>query len=173
LTGDAEFIGHTVATWAASRLGKLSKNLPEELAIEIKRELPATPAELLKSAIVTEMFDTAPFKGVLTVLQSGTQVLAESCFAILPVFAPPAVDQLPSAISVAAKEVGDALSRIRRAIDFGRWQKMNKDVVNAAVMAVITKKNPSAEPITDDRAEDGIFRPDIDPAGADRVAPSS
>jgi hypothetical protein len=149
LTGDAELIGHTVATWAASRLGKLSKNLPEELAIEIKRELPETPAELLKSAIVTEMFDTAPFKGVLTVLQPGTLALAESCFAILPVFASSAVDQLPCVISVAAKEVGDALSRIRRAIDFGRWQKTNKDVVNAAVMAVITKKNPNAEPITD------------------------
>jgi hypothetical protein len=149
LTGDAEFIGHTVATWAASRLGKLSKNLPEELAVEIKRNLPAAPTELLKSAITTELFDTAPFEGVLTVLQPGTRALTESCFAALPAFASPAVAGLPAAISAAAKEVGDALSRIHRAIDFGRWQKTNKDSVNAAVMAVITKKNPNAEPISD------------------------
>src|SRR5262249_17334195 len=28
------------------------------------------------------------------------------------------------------------------------WQKENRDVVNAAVMGVITKKNPNAEPVT-------------------------
>jgi hypothetical protein len=58
--------GHTVVTWAASRLGKLSKNVPEELAVEIKRDLPASPTDLLVSAIATELFDTTPFKGALS-----------------------------------------------------------------------------------------------------------
>ncbi len=47
LSGDAELIGHTVATWTASRLGKLSKSVPEELAVELKRNLPTAPADLL------------------------------------------------------------------------------------------------------------------------------
>jgi len=149
LTGDAELIGHTVATWAVSRLGKLSNNLPEELAVEIKRDLPATPTDLLISAIATELFDTASFKSVLAVLQPGTRTLAESCFAALPSFAPSAADGLAGAISSAVKEVDDALSRIHRAISFGRWQKTHRDAVNAAVMAVITKKNPSSGLITD------------------------
>ncbi len=56
---------------------------------------------------------------------------------------------LPAAISHAAKDVSDALSRIHRAISFGRWQKANKDAVNAGVLAVITKKNSDAEPVND------------------------
>lgn len=149
LTGNAELIGHTVATWAASRLGKLSKNVPEELAVEIKRDLPAAPTNLLISAIATELFDTTPFKGVLATLQPGTSTLAKSSFAALPAFSPPTMEGLPAAISVTAKEVNDALSRIQSAISFGRWQNTHKDTVNAAVMAVITKKNPNTEPITD------------------------
>ncbi|MDP1701728.1 MAG: hypothetical protein Q8L53_12325 [Aestuariivirga sp.] len=149
LSADAELIGHTVVTWAASRLGKLSQNVPEELALEIKRDLPAVPTDLLNSAIATELFDTTPFKGVLSVLQAGTRMLAKTCFEALPAFAPPATDRLPAAITATAKDVGDALARIHRAISFGRWQKEHKDVVNAAVLAVITKQNPRAEPITD------------------------
>ena len=149
LTGDAELIGHTVATWTASRLGKLSKSLPEELAVEIKRDLPAGPIELLKSAIATELFETTPFEGVLSALQPSTLALVESCFAALPTFAPRAVDELPAAIAVAGKDLDDGLTRVRRAIDFGRWQMTNKDAVNAAILKVITKKNPNAEPITD------------------------
>jgi AAA domain-containing protein len=149
LTGDAELIGHTVSTWAASRLGKLARNVPEELAVEIKRNLPAAPTHLLISAIATELFDTTPFKGVLAVLQPATRTLAESHFAALPAFAPLAVDGLPAAISTVAGEIGDALSRIHKAISFGRWQKAHKEAVNAAVMAVITQKSLNAEPVTD------------------------
>jgi len=150
LSGDAELIGHTVATWAASRFGKLSKNLPEELAIEIKRDLPASPTDLLISAITKELFDTSPFKGALAVLQPATHTLAADRLTTLPAFVPLPVEELPASISGAAKEVGNALARIRHAIGFGRWQKVNKDKVNGAVMAIITKKNPNAGPVTDD-----------------------
>jgi hypothetical protein len=85
--------------------------------------LPAAPADLLIAAITTELFDAAPFKGVLAVLQPGMRALAEDCFAALQAFEPPAVDGLPAAISTPASEVGDALSRIDRAISFGRWRK--------------------------------------------------
>ena len=148
LAGDAELIGHTVATWAASRLGRLSKNLPEELVIEIKRDLPSTPIELLRSAITTELFNTAPFKGVLTVLHADTRTLVKQHFAPLPAFEALGVNELPFAIAVAAQGLGDALSRIRRAISFGSWQRVNQDAVNAAIMAIITKKNQNAEPVT-------------------------
>ena len=148
-TSDAELIGHTVATWAASRLGRLSKTLPEELAVEIKRDLPESPIDLLISAIAAELFDTAPFKGALSVLQPAARTLAEASFATLPAFEQPVVDELPAPISIAAIELGDALARIHRAISFGHWQKTNRDNVNAAVMSVITKKNPNNEPITD------------------------
>jgi hypothetical protein len=150
LTGDAELIGHTVVTWATSRLGKLSKNVPEELAVEIKRDLPVSPTDLLISAITRELFDTSPFKGALAVLEPATHTLAADRFAVLPAFGPPVLEGLPASISVAAKEVRDALARIHRAISFGRWQKTHKDDVNAAVMAIITKKNPNAGPVTDD-----------------------
>ena len=149
LTSDAELIGHTVTTWTASRLGKLAKNLPEELAVEIKRDLPPAPSDLLTSAIATELFDTAPFKGVLAALQPATRTLTEDCLAALPAFAPSPMRGLPTEISASAKEVGDALSRMHRAIGFGRWQKTHEDAVSAAIMAIITKENPNAEPVTD------------------------
>lgn len=70
LSHDSELLGHTVMTWAASRLGKLSKNAPGELAIEVKRSLPATPIDLLITAATTELFSTMPFVGTLAVLRS-------------------------------------------------------------------------------------------------------
>src|SRR5260221_4370585 len=149
LSSAAELIGHTVVTCAACRLGRLSKNVPEELAVEIKRDLPASPTNLLVSAIATELFDTSPFKGALSVLQPATRALAAGRFAALPAFAPPAADRLPASISAATQEVGDALARIHRAISFGRWQKTHKGEVNVAVMAGISEENPPPGPITD------------------------
>jgi hypothetical protein len=148
LAGDAELIGHTISTWAVSRLGKLSKDTPEALAVEIKRDLPSAPTDLLNTAISTELFATESFKGVLAVLQHSTQDLAKSAFAALPQFAPPPTDGLPDPLAEAAKPVADALSRIHRAISFSRWQKANRDAVNAAILSVVTKKNPEAKAIT-------------------------
>jgi AAA domain-containing protein len=148
LAADSELIGHTIDSWAASRLGMLSKNLPQQLALEIKRELPPAPTDLLISAIANELFDAVPFKGALAILKPDTRILAESCFATLPVLANPALDRLPKPISAEVQEVDDALSRIQRAISFGQWQKTNRAAINDAVLAVITKKNPLNLPVT-------------------------
>ncbi len=110
---------------------------------------PLGPADLLASAITTELFDTASFKTVLAVLQQSTRNLATESFSTASSLHTTCGRWTSTPISAAATELAAVLSRLHRAISFSRWQKEHKTAVNTAVLAVITKKNPSAQPITD------------------------
>jgi AAA domain len=145
--GNAELVSHTITSWEQSRLGQLSKTLPEALSNELRRDLPAAPSSLLKSGLVAELFDTSPFKGTLAVLREATRNLADGVLGELLVFRRPAGRSLPPALNGAARDLELAIQRADIALCFSNWQQTNRDAVNAAVAKIVTKKNPNSEPL--------------------------
>lgn len=69
---DSALLSQTIRRWADNVQGDLMRNLPEALRAEVARTLPAHPCDLLRTAIVDELFDFEPFKGVLGELNRQT-----------------------------------------------------------------------------------------------------
>jgi hypothetical protein len=148
LAGDAELISHTTATWATARMGKLAEMLPKALHAEMKVELPESPKKLLLAALTDELFASEPFQGVLKALKQATETLAAQSIDTLQEVAEAKPSSIPESLGSDAKALKLTIARIERAIQFGQWQAANKDAVNAAVLAVTTKKKPEGEAVT-------------------------
>ncbi len=67
---DAALLSQTTNRWAESAQGELLRTLPESLRAEAATNLPSHPTDLLRVAIVDELFSFEPFRGVLGSLQS-------------------------------------------------------------------------------------------------------
>lgn len=150
LAGDAELISHTIIAWATARMGKLAEVLPESLLAEMKTDLPESPKLLLLQALTNDLFETEPFQGVLKVLKPATEIIAANSINALPDVEAPKPDSIPEVLGSNSKSLDQAIGRIERAIQFARWQGTNKDAVNAAVLAVTTKKKAEGNTLPDE-----------------------
>lgn len=148
LAGDAELISHTITTWATARMGKLANVLPEALLAEMKVDLPTSPKQLLLRAFTNDLFATEPFQSVLKALRSAAEALATQSIDALPDIEAAKSSGIPKSLGSDATGLDIAIARIQRAIQFARWQVTHKDAVNAAVLAVTTKKKAEGEALT-------------------------
>ena len=71
---DAALLSQTLGRWAENAQGDLIRNVPEALRVEMGKDLPSHPCDLLRSAIVDELFAFEPFRGVLGNLKAQTAV---------------------------------------------------------------------------------------------------
>ncbi|MEI9933201.1 MAG: hypothetical protein WDM89_22385 [Rhizomicrobium sp.] len=69
---DAELISQTIRRWAENAQGYLANELPDALQRELRTDLPGHPCDLLRTAIVDELFGLDPFRGVLLGLKTET-----------------------------------------------------------------------------------------------------
>lgn len=69
---DAALLSQTLSRWAENAQGDLMRNLPEALRAETVADLPAHPCDLLRAAIVNELFAFDPFRGALAGLRAQT-----------------------------------------------------------------------------------------------------
>jgi hypothetical protein len=148
--GNAEVLSHTIHSWAEARVGNLSNILPEALANELRRDLPQAPIDLIKTALNTELFETDPFNETLRVLRDASSNLSISTLDALPPFLPETKQALPVSLGEGTADLDIAILRVTTAIEFTRWQHAHREVINAAVLRIVTKKNPSAEPLRKD-----------------------
>ena len=148
LAGDAELISHTITTWATARMGKLAEILPDPLLAEMKVDLPPSPKQLLLQALTNELFSSEPFQGVLKALRAATEELATKSIDGLPDVEAVTPSGLSASLGSDAKSLDQAIARIQRAIQFARWQMKHKDAVNAAILAVTTKKMAEGETLS-------------------------
>ena len=149
LEGDSELIGHTINTWSQSRMGRLSEFLPEVLHSEMKQDLPEHPADLIRLAIVEELFDTAPFQGSLAALKEKADMLCHSTLSVLPPFFCPKSEDLAPAVAEVASEINSALKRLNRAIAFARWRRSNEEGLRQASASILGKRHPDAGPLSE------------------------
>jgi hypothetical protein len=147
--GNTELLSHTIHSWAKARIGNLSNVLPEALASELRRDLPLAPTDLIKIALDTELFETDPFKETLGVLREASRGLSISTLDALPPFS----GKMKQALPVSGEGTADldvAILRVTTAIEFARWQHSHREAINAAILRIVTKKNPCAEPLSND-----------------------
>jgi hypothetical protein len=61
---DAALLSRTLGRWTENAQGDLMRNVPEALRTEMAADLPSHPSDLLRAAIVDELFAFDPFRGV-------------------------------------------------------------------------------------------------------------
>jgi hypothetical protein len=122
---DSALLSQTLGRWAENAHGNLMRNVPEALRAEMATDLPLHPADLLRSAIVEELFGFQPFGGILGDLK--TQIASTfdeiaKCRTALP-------DPVEIALPKGCDSLGATLRRLDSAIRFARWRQGDRKSV--------------------------------------------
>lgn len=133
---DSDIVSKTISQWVAGWTGTLSRDLPSVLRNELDRDLPASPAELLRIGLAEELFDTEPFTGTLATLKPSAAALVETATHRLPAFAEPTIAPLPEPISGSAASLVSMIQRIERALAFMVWMDAHREELRAALELV-------------------------------------
>lgn len=130
---DAALISQTLIRWSENALGDLMRGLPETLRAELATDLPAHPCDLLRTAVIDELFAFEPFRGVLSELKTKTASDFDGIVAQRTEMAPPTPVTLPSACNA----LGEALERLDRANRFARWRQENDALAREIVFRIL------------------------------------
>lgn len=142
--GDAQLVAQTLVQWASAAVGKLTAAMPAAIQAEMQRDLPAHPSDLIGDALSKELWATAPFKGVLSILKDAT---ALACGEALN--APPALprSELPAdlgAVLPGLTALKQAVVRVGRAVQFSAWRSQNQAFMGQVFPAVLGKPSDPA-----------------------------
>jgi hypothetical protein len=139
---DAALLSNTLVRWAESVQGDLMRNVPEALRAEMGTDLPDHPCDLLRTAIVEELFGFKPFRGVLGDLKTQTAFSFDKVIQGRSVLADPLDITLP----VGCDTLTETLRRLDRAIRFARWRQENATLARDIVMHVLGRPPKGDEP---------------------------
>jgi AAA domain len=145
---DSDFVSKTIADWASSWTGTLSRDLPAGLRGELGRDLPAAPTELLRSALVDELFATDGFVGTLAALRPSVQAITAQELGALPAFTEPTIKDLPEILRSATANLAKMLRRIERALAFIEWMAAHREMLVAALTSI--RRGPVEAALTND-----------------------
>ena len=118
---DAALLSQTLGRWADNAHGDLMRDMPEALRAEMATDLPAHPSDLLRSAIVDELFGFEPFSSILGDLKTQTASIFDEIVKSRTALSDPAKIVLPKGCDT----LGATLERLDRAIRFARWRQGN------------------------------------------------
>jgi len=145
--GDAALLSQTINRWAENAQGNLLRSLPEGLRAETVAELPPHPCDLLRAAIVDELFAFDPFHGVLAELKTQTA----SAFDEAVKDCAPLAEPVEIILAKGCDKLAISLKRLDCAIRFVRWRQANdilaRDIV-ARVLGRVPKEGEPSERIT-------------------------
>ena len=69
---DAALLSQTIGQWSEATRGALARDLPGPLRMSLTEPLPDHPGDLVRESLCTELFQAAPFNGVLGSLKQTT-----------------------------------------------------------------------------------------------------
>lgn len=144
---DAVLLSQTLSRWAENAQGDFMRSLPETLRAETATELPAHPCDLLRGAIVDELFAFNPFRGVLSELRTQTASAFDKTVKNRAALTEPIEISLPRECDALDK----ALRRLDCAIRFARWGQENDSLVRdilESVLGRVPKKGETSEKVT-------------------------
>lgn len=133
---DREVIARTIAEWSAYWCGHLLQELPPAISGEARSDLPLSPAALLRTGLVDDLFATEPFRGTLATLHSDAVSLIDARISALPEFPEPTVRSLPVALQAASARLQQMIDRAVRALAFAEWRGQNGAALTAFVQTV-------------------------------------
>lgn len=142
---DRDVVSRTIAQWVTHWTGELLSELPAAIAAEARRDLPASPADLLAHGMTVELFGSEAFRGALGALRADAEALVDEQARLLPPFAAVATTSLPAAISGAAAQLETMIGRVERALAFAAWRDRHKDAILAFIAAVRRGHEGSAD----------------------------
>lgn len=123
------------------------RSLPEALRVETAADLPTHPCDLLRGAIVDELFAFDPFRGVLAELRSQTTSAFDEAVKDRAALAEPVEITLPKGCDA----LGKTLKRLDCANRFARWRQGNDTLARnifARVIGRVPKEREPSEKIT-------------------------
>lgn len=118
---NAGLLSQTLSQWASRAAGDLMRSLHENLRAELGSDLPAHPCDLLRTAIVGEMFQRPAFKGVLADLKGEVSARFDSVVAKKAPLESAATYSLPTGCEALAQ----TLSRLDKILRFAIWRRGN------------------------------------------------
>ncbi len=146
---DQQLLSLTHQNWADGWVGRLAANCPTKLQSELSRDLPNQPLELIRSALVDDLFETEAFSVTLAPLKTGLSQACDLHLANLPAFTEPAVETLPTALDAVTKPLQLSLKRLARANAFAKWRVVYINDVAQATKLILQNPRSDAGPITD------------------------
>jgi energy-coupling factor transporter ATP-binding protein EcfA2 len=144
---DAALMSQTLSRWVESARGDLMRSLPGALLSEMDTDLPDHPCDLLREAIIDELFAFDPFRGVLKVLKEQTA----SAFDEAVKGRTELVESIKIMLPNGCEMLGKVLNRLDCAIRFARWRQVNDTLVHSIITNVLgraPKEDESREKIT-------------------------
>lgn len=138
---DALLLSQTLGRWAANAQGDLMRGVPDALRGEMASELPAHPCDLLRAAIVDELFGFEPFRGVLGDLKEQTASAFDEIVKKSAKLADATEVELPSGCA----DLREALRRLDVAIRFAAWRHENDSLAREIVDRVLGRVVSEAE----------------------------
>ncbi len=131
---DQRLLSLTQQNWASGWTGNLAAKCPIALKSELDRDLPAHPRDLVRAALVDDLFETESFLGTLAPLRTGVRLLCDQELAKLPAFTEPLVETFPAALDAVIAPLLVGIKRLARARAFAQW-----GAAHAAEVREITK----------------------------------
>lgn len=144
---NAQLLSQTLKRWAGSAQGDLLRSLPEALRSESTADLPDHPCDLLRTAILDELFAFDPFRGVLGHLKIQTA----TAFDELVKDRAPLAKPFPIGLPEGCETLVITLRRLDRAIRFAQWRHHNEALARDIVLKILgrpPKEGESAEKLT-------------------------
>ena len=134
---DAALVSQTLGRWAENTLGSLTRSLPDALQRELQTDLPPHPCDLLRMALVDELFAFEPFAGVLGSLKAETALGFDGVVEKrADLSAPAETDLLPN-----CEVLGKAIKRLDLALRFARWRQAN-DALALNILTQVLGRTP-------------------------------
>jgi hypothetical protein len=139
---DATLLSQTLVRWAQSAQGDLTRNMPEVLRAEMATDLPSHPIDLLRKAIIDELFAFEPFGGVLGELKAQTS----SAFDEITKDRGQVIERADITLPEGCDSLGITLNRLDRAVRFARWRQANDVLAREIFLQVLGRPPKSDEP---------------------------
>jgi len=144
---DAVLLSQTIELWAENAQGNLLSSLPVALQSETAAGLPDHPCDLIRKAIVDDLFAFDPFRGVLGALKAQTASTLDEVILDKAALAEPTEMALPTGCD----ELRETLVRLDRAVRFARWRQENNALaceINRRVLGCVPKEGEPSEKTT-------------------------
>jgi AAA domain len=141
----AALLSQTLGRWAENVRGDLIGSLADALRTEAI--LPDHPCDLLRAAIVDELFAFDPFRGVLGTLKLKTASAFDEVAKDRAALREPIDVSLPQG----CEELGETIKQIDFAIRFARWRQDNDNLareISAGVLGRMPKEGEPSEKVT-------------------------
>lgn len=138
---EAALLSQTISRWSEAALGDLTRNLPPSLQAELGTDLPAHPCDLIRSAIIDELFALNSFSGELAKLKTETA----SAFDEATTERPNLLEEMSISLPGDCEGLEKALKRVDLALRFARWRRDSDAFARKTFESVLGRRQKTAE----------------------------